>query len=131
MNIRGAAIACLIPAFLFLAGDGEAAGLRHMTFEQQVAEADAVVVAMAWRGRGGRPRLDPTGRMELTRMRVLRVLKGDPALAALDLVTVGSTAEFNPQCCQPGKTYILLLLRGRDNMYEVLNGRHSAIAIHK
>jgi hypothetical protein len=129
MNIRNATIACFIPAFLFLAGDVEAVGLRNMTFEQQVAEADAVVVATTWRGRGGRPRLDPTGQMELTRMRVLRVLKGNSNLRALDLVTQGSTVEFNPQCCEPEKLYILVLRQGRDNMYEVLNGRHSAIVI--
>jgi hypothetical protein len=130
MNIRAAMIVCLIPAFLFLAGDGEAAGLRNMTFEQQVAEADFVVIARTLEGaRGGRPRLDPSGRLELTRMRIMRVLKGDPAIRTLDLVTDGSFVELNPRCCDADKLYLLLLLQGRDNMFEVVNGRHSAIVI--
>jgi hypothetical protein len=101
-----------------------------LAFEEQVAEADAVVVARTWRrGRAGRPRLDATGQMELTRMRVLRVLKGDGAMGELELVTDGSVVEMNPHCCDPGRVYILLLRQGRNNIFEVVNGRHSAIIV--
>jgi hypothetical protein len=130
MKICGAPAACLIVAALLLSADAEATGLRNITFEQQVAEADVVVVARAWHsGRAGRPRLDSTGQLELTRMRVLRVLKGNPALETLDLVTRGSVAEHVPNCCTPRRRYILMLRQGRDNMFEVVNGRHSVILV--
>lgn len=130
MNIRSAAIAFAITASLLLARDVQAVGLPDMAFEEQVAEADAVVVASTWRhGSDGEPRLDATGQMELTRMRILRVLKGDESMRALDLVTEGSIVEHDPHCCDPRRVYILLLRQGRDNMFEVVNGRHSAIVV--
>jgi hypothetical protein len=117
---------------LALANSSRAANVDPMPFEQQVAEADLVVLArMSPAARTGPPRLDATGFDQLTEMEVLRVLKGDPSIRSVDFVTRDEMAEFNPNCCEPDRTYILLLQRASNqNIYAVVNGRHSVIIVH-
>ena len=110
-----------------LASSVAAAGLHPATFEEQVAEADLVVFAE--RKKGSRSKPDLTGQLELTELRVHRVLKGNLNGNRIWLVTTGEVAELDPNCCMARATYLLLLKKGNGNVYETLNGRHGAIIV--
>ncbi len=119
-------------ALLALASNSRAANVDPRPFEQQVAEADLVVLArMSAAARNGSRRLDNTGTAELTEMEVLRVLKGDPSIRSLDFITRDEIVELDPDCCQPDRIYILLLQRGSNqNIFAAVNGRYSVIIVH-
>lgn len=109
----------------------QAVGLADMTFDKQVSESDIVVLAKPEKGlRNGFHRLDDAGRVGLTQMKVFRVLKGSSDIKKFYLVTKDETPERSPNCCVSGRFYLLLLKRGRDNMFEAVNGYHSVIAIN-
>jgi hypothetical protein len=107
-----------------------AVGFDRLSFEQQVRESDLVVLARLEKDDPREVRrLDPRGQMRLAKMRVRRVLKGDGNLQSFHLVIDGSMVELRPDCCTAGKTYLLLLKHGRDDLFEVVNGRFSAIPV--
>lgn len=108
-----------------------ASNVEQQSFEQQVAEADLVVVAKTSElKRDVLQRTDRTGLMQLSKMKVLRVLKGDQTLTNFDLVTRGEVAELDPKCCKKGVVYILLLQRGSDqDIYSAVNGRYSVVPV--
>ncbi len=126
-------ISKLVAALLLLASANNslAANVDPMPFEAQVAEADLVVLArMSAAARSDARRLDETGTAELTEMEVLRVLKGDSNIRSVNFVTRDEMAEFDPNCCQPDRVYILLLVRSTDqDIYAVVNGRYSVIVV--
>ena len=117
-------------ALLMLTHASNATGVSEWPFDQQVAESDLVVFA-TMSGTGGSKVI--TQRLndgsELTRMRVLKILKGSSNIIEFDLVTRPSISELTPMCCAKGKTYLLLLRKGRDNIFEVTNGHYSAILV--
>lgn len=121
----------MLAVILNSAAQSSAAGLADMTFDEQVIESDIVVLAKPKKGlRHGFHRLDDTGRVGVTEMKVSIVLKGQNDIKVLYLVTKDEIAERSPSCCIDGKLYLLLLKRGRDNMFEAVNGRHSVIEVN-
>jgi hypothetical protein len=117
---------------LAFADNSRAANVNPMPFEQQVVEADLVVLARtSAAARIGPPRFDATGSDQLTEMEVLQVLKGDSSIRSIDFVTRGSMVEADPNCCQADRIYILLLRRSEtQNIYAVVNGRDSVILVN-
>lgn len=121
----------ILLAALTSVSHSQAAGLANMTFDEQVAESDVVALAKPEKGlRDGFHRLDKTGRVGITKLKVSLVLKGPNNIKELYLVTKDEIAERSPNCCKNGKIYLLLLKRGRDNMFEAVNGRHSVIEVN-
>jgi hypothetical protein len=118
----------LLSIFAFAHG-ANATGVNKWPFSQQVNDSDLVVFAkMDDTNRNPIRRIDRAGQ-ELTRMKVLSVLKGREAVQEIDFVTKGAISELNPACCVRGKIYLLLLRRGRGSVFEATNGRYSAIAV--
>jgi hypothetical protein len=117
----------ILAVFLLVADQGAGAvALRRMSFQEQVAESDVVVIATA-RRHGRHDSHD--GAMLLMRMRVDIVLKGELAIRTIDVVSEGGMVEFETKCCVEGRKYLLLLRRGRDNIFEGTNGRDSVIRL--
>lgn len=107
-----------------------ATGVNEIPFEKQVSEADLVVIAGVVRiKKFDRRRLDASGQLELQRMKILRTLKGRANKMSFELVTRGEVAELSLDCCDSRKSYLLLLKRGRNNIYEAVNGRFSVIVL--
>jgi hypothetical protein len=109
-----------------ITGSAGAVGVNEMSFQQQVDKADAVIIATPT----GAGEHYGSGGVSLTRMTVLRVLKGDNHTKSIDFVTRGSITELDPRCCKRGRTYLLLLLRGNRNVFEVVNGHYSVIPVN-
>jgi hypothetical protein len=97
-----------------------------MTFQEQVAESDVVLIATAAR-HGRHDSRD--GALLLMQMKVDTVLKGELTVRAIDVVSKGGIVEFETNCCTEGRNYLLLLRRGRDNIFEGTNGRDSVIQL--
>lgn len=113
------------------ASNATANAVSPMPFDQQVNEADLVVIATTAAALPDSvKRYDKTGLLQLTKMRVLLVLKGNMSLRSFDFVTRHEISEFNPECCEAMAYYILLLRQGQNNVFEAVNGRYSVILVH-
>jgi hypothetical protein len=128
--VKNIIIQMAVISLVALAGQSSAANVNERPFEFQVAEADFVVVAKMLDTGPGQRRFDSTGLMQLTRMKTLRVLKGNHDITAFDFVIHDEVAELDPGCCEQDKVYILVLRRGSNqNIFAAVNGRYSVIPV--
>jgi hypothetical protein len=104
---------------------------NEQAFEEQVQKADAVIVGVAGRQRImiAKSQFGADVELQTTEIAVVKVLKGGIASKSITLVTRGDVSDLDPKCCRIGAKYIFALRRGQHDMYEVYNGRFSAIKI--
>ena len=81
-----------------------------ISVEKKVTRSDLIVVARA----DGKMPTDgeAINVREVERMTVLATIKGTQSLSTLSFVTRGFSDEFNPDCCESGKIYLLFLSSG-------------------
>jgi len=111
---RAALAALLLQPYAF---DALAAQVLERSLDQKVQEATTVVVGIAEAG-VGEVFLDGVN-FRYVSFKVTRVLKGEP-VTSINLMISGSVIDFNLNCCEVGKRYLLFL-------QEIKGGLHMSV----
>jgi hypothetical protein len=116
-SVRGAIV---LLALLFTADDVLANAVPELSLEKKARLSDLVVIG---RVESTRPEKVGAGEeYEYARVHVDRVLKGKPP-DQLDVLFRGMVAEFDPDCCEVGKSYLFFLVKQkRIGRFESVNG---------
>jgi hypothetical protein len=105
--------------------DGLANVVREYSLEKKTRLSDIVVigqvVSIHQEPGAGAP-------LEYAHIQVDKVLKGS-ALKSVDILSKGSIAEADPECCEVGRVYLFFLVKEQKNIFESVNGRFGIYAI--
>jgi hypothetical protein len=114
-------------AFLLLAAGSDvlANEVREFSLEKKAHLSDVVVIGhVVSKSQESVADL----RLEFSRIEVDKALKGTPP-DRIDVLSNGSIAEMNPDCCEVGKAYLFFLVKRKDNRFESVNGRFGIYAL--
>ena len=113
-------------ALVLLSPAGTANAIRNLPLEQKVAMSDVVVVGWA----NSKPHSEQLGqiRLEFVTIVVDKVLKGAPP-KTIEVMTKGSIAELNTECCTEGTRYLFFLRKSNEGRYASSNGRYGIISL--
>ena len=118
--------AIILLAVLFAAGDLLANDVRELPLEKKARLSDLVVIG---RVESTHPEKVVGGEFQYARVHVDTVLKGKPP-DRLDVMYLGMVAEFDPECCVVGKSYLFFLVKERrSERFESVNGPHGIYPI--
>jgi hypothetical protein len=111
---------------LVTARDLSANQVTELSLEQKARRSDLVVIG---RVESTRPGSNRERAFEYARVHVDRVLKGKPP-DHLDVLSKGSIAELDPDCCEIGKVYLFFLMKEKGiKGFESVNGPYGIYPI--
>ena len=108
--------------------------LSELSFEDQFAQADVVVIAHRVHSRildRDENEIEKSLGIKLQQMKLSKVLKGTLHSQYIYFVTDNGVSEFSPKCCDRNGSYILLLKMGKRGVFEAVNGQFSAIYVNR
>jgi hypothetical protein len=119
------AATAIVVSLSTMAADALGNVAREYPLEKKVHSADVVII-----GRAVSTRSEASGvlTLEYARVHVDKVLKGTPP-DEIEVLTKGSAAELNTDCCAPGGVYLFFLRKTKNDKYESVNGKFGIYAV--
>lgn len=114
----------LVTCLFLCAKTGHCNSYPELDLQSKTSSSDLVLIATV----ESISQVDCETQVRCARLTIQHLLKGTPE-GPVDVLFDGPIAEFNPECCKPGSTYLFFLKKSVHGRFQSVNGRFSVYPI--